>query len=41
MTMTWGVRIEVDLVLGWPVDRVALHVLGGIAEKGDRHRPTR
>jgi uncharacterized protein (TIGR02391 family) len=35
--MTWGVPVEVDNALGWPVDRVALHLLRGFKRGGEQH----
>lgn len=38
MTMSWGVPLEVDKALTWPVDRVALHLLANFKRGGEQHR---
>ena len=36
--MSWGVPLEIDKVLAWPVDRVAIHLLAGFRRGGEQHR---
>lgn len=36
--MSWGVPLEAEKALSWPVDRVALHLLVGFNRGGEQHR---
>jgi uncharacterized protein (TIGR02391 family) len=36
--MSYGVPLEVDRALNWPIERVAMHLLRGFARGGKQHR---
>jgi uncharacterized protein (TIGR02391 family) len=36
--MTWGLPLEADKALAWPVDQVAIHILRGFQRGGEQHR---